>query len=850
MTPTKTQLQPEEDPTVEATLTESTPLSDVKAALSSRYEIVENLGKGEFCTVYRAIDRRSNIEVALEILPPHLAQNTDYVSRFHREASIASRLNNRNISKIYDEGVHNGVHFVTVEYLDGLDLHTMIMWKGRLDAKEAVKIISPCVEALAYAHEKGLIHRDLRSSNIIITDVGRPVMTDFWIDHSSRGTKLAGALEYMSPEEVEGKELTRSSNIYCFGIILYEALTGKVPFFGPNPFEIVGKIIGNPPVFPRKIASTIPDWMEEITLRCLEKNPKNRFSSAAELAAALLRSKAPAIVSQPVSQRPTISHASSKTKSKPPAPRETKKTAPSPVVPKLTPPDKLFGSDKDKKIVKEKAEAEKKKFEAEKERVEAEKKRVEAEKERVEAEKKKVEAEKERVEAEKRKAEAEKERIEAEKRKAEAEKKKIEAEKERVEAEKRRAGVEAEKRKGEVRKKKVEVQPSLERKIDKLVVEVKKEPKTRVQIKSLIRIAIPLAFAAAVLIVVISNPSFLHHGGQNQNQAVNDENVSEKITAIPTPQAKESGFKSVEAAPNEESGKTPVKEIEPLPAVVKSKPQNTTSTVRIVSLSKAKSEEAENVAVANPSKAVIPAVKMTVPENVVPKISVINIQWIYVDSGSFLMGSNSYPSTKPVHSVKVSSYYMSATEITFDQYDKFCELTNAKKPDDNGWGRGKMPVINVSWNDAVAFCRWVSDQTGKMVRLPTEAEFEFAARGGNKNESYAYSGNNSADLVAWYADNSSGRPHVVGTKQPNELGLYDMSGNVWEWCEDWYHQSYDGAPVDGKMWNVQDRYNPYRVLRGGSANGANYCSQVSFRFWLAPFFKDKAIGFRVVKEVK
>ena len=108
-------------------------------------------------------------------------------------------------------------------------------------------------------------------------------MTDFWIDHSSRGTKLAGALEYMSPEEVEGKELTRSSNIYCFGIILYEALTGKVPFFGPNPFEIVGKIIGNPPVFPRKIASTIPDWMEEITLRCLEKNPKNRFSSAAEI---------------------------------------------------------------------------------------------------------------------------------------------------------------------------------------------------------------------------------------------------------------------------------------------------------------------------------------------------------------------------------------------------------------------------------------------------------------------------------------------------------------------------------------------------------------------------------------
>ena len=231
-------------------------------------------------------------------------------------------------------------------------------------------------------------------------------------------------------------------------------------------------------------------------------------------------------------------------------------------------------------------------------------------------------------------------------------------------------------------------------------------------------------------------------------------------------------------------------------------------------------------------------------------IPLVNIQWVFVDSGTFQMGSTNYASTKPTHSVKVSRFYMSATEITFEQYDKFCDVTNAKKPDDNGWGRGKMPVVNVSWNDAVAFCRWMSDQAGKTVRLPTEAEYEYAARGGSKGGGYAFSGSSEPGGVAWYADNSGGKPHVVGSKAPNELGLYDMSGNVWEWCEDWYHQSYDKAPSDGSIWNVEDRYNPYRVLRGGSANGASYCSQVVFRFWLAPFFRDKVIGFRCVEEAK
>jgi serine/threonine-protein kinase PpkA len=824
MTSTKTQIEPEEDIPVEAAPEEDTPLADVKAALSSKYEILENLGKGEICTVYRAIDRRSNVEVALEILPPHLAQNVEYVKRFHREANIASRLNNRNISKIYDEGVHNGVHFVTVEYLDGLDFHTMVMWKGRLDAKEATKILVPAVEALAYAHEKGLIHRDLRSSNLIITDVGRPVLTDFWVDHSSRGAKLAGALEYMSPEEVEGKELTRSSNIYCFGVILYEALTGKVPFSGSNPFEIVGKIISNPPVFPRKIASTIPDWMEEIVMRCLAKNPKDRFSSAAELAAALLRSKAPIIASQPVSQKPPISHNNSKTKTRPPAPGVKKNALPV-VGHKPSPPPELSRKDNDKKEVKEKAEAEK-------EKIEIEKRTAEAQKEKLEIEKRRVEAEKNKVEVEKRMAEAQKEKLEIEKRRVEAEKIKVEFKERRV----------------EVQKEKAEVSPPVKKKIEKPVEEI---TRPHAQIKPLLRIALPLVIVAAALIIVISNTNLLHHEGQNQTQAANDESKSGRPVAT---QQKEEGktiAKNLDIVPNEEAGKNQTNKIEPASPVAKVGAQQAPSSVPISQPSKETKQGEEKTVAMTPSKTPQPTIKVKQPDKVEQRITpVINIQWVFVDSGTFQMGSNSFPSTKPLHTVKVSSFYMSATEITFEQYDKYCEATNAKKPSDNGWGRGKMPVVNVSWNDAVAYCQWVSDQTGKTVHLPTEAEFEFAARGGNKSGGYLYSGTNNPDLVAWYANDSGGKPHEVGTKAPNELGLYDMSGNVWEWCRDWYHQSYDGAPTDGKVWNVEDRFNPYRVLRGGSANGADYCSQVSFRFWLAPFYRDKVIGFRVVKEVK
>ena len=176
-------------------------------------------------------------------------------------------------------------------------------------------------------------------------------------------------------------------------------------------------------------------------------------------------------------------------------------------------------------------------------------------------------------------------------------------------------------------------------------------------------------------------------------------------------------------------------------------------------------------------------------------------EMVFVKGGTFMMGSEEGEANeKPVHPVSLSDFYIGKYPVTFAEYDRYCEATKRPKPDDNGWGRGTRPVINVSWDNADDYCDWLSEKTGQKYRLLTEAEWEFAARGGIKSKGRKYSGSNHLDEVGWYWENSgekrlSGewkidiitknncRTHPVGEKAPNELSLHDMSGNVWEWTE-------------------------------------------------------------------
>jgi formylglycine-generating enzyme required for sulfatase activity len=182
-----------------------------------------------------------------------------------------------------------------------------------------------------------------------------------------------------------------------------------------------------------------------------------------------------------------------------------------------------------------------------------------------------------------------------------------------------------------------------------------------------------------------------------------------------------------------------------------------------------------------------------------------------VEAGSFQMGSTDGDADEqPVHTVHITRpFYMAKYAMTFEEYDRFCDDTIGRsRPDDGGRGRGNLPVINVTWYDAVAYCNWLSEKEGltpcysgkgKLTkcdfsangyRLPTEAEWEYAAHGGQNSQGYIYAGSDNPDDVAWYADNSDGQIHPVGQLQPNELGLHDMSGNLFEWCWDWYGEDY------------------------------------------------------------
>jgi len=218
---------------------------------------------------------------------------------------------------------------------------------------------------------------------------------------------------------------------------------------------------------------------------------------------------------------------------------------------------------------------------------------------------------------------------------------------------------------------------------------------------------------------------------------------------------------------------------------------------------------------------------------------------VLIKGGTFKMGSTIHYDEEPIHNVSLNDYYINKYEVTFAEYDLFSELTGRLKPSDDGFGRGNMPVINVTWEDAEAFCNWLSQVNGEKYSLPTEAEWEYAARGGSLSLSYLYSGNNNIDSVAWFNNNSNYSIHIVGSKKPNELGLYDMSGNVWEWCLDWYARDYyTSSPINNPR---GPGFTGERVVRGGSWNSYKENCRNTSRFHINPraYYQGKT-GFRYV----
>jgi serine/threonine-protein kinase len=263
--------------------------------LAGRYLLRTRIASGGMASVWEATDNVLERQVAVKILHPHLGADANFVARFRAEAVAVARLRHPNIVAIYDTCATDGVEAIVMELVRGRNLRAYLDDHGPLAPAEAAHIVAESADALAAAHRAGLVHRDVKPANILIRDDGQVMVTDFGIakvreqpaDLTQTGMMI-GSVRYLSPEQVEGGDIDARSDVYALGIVLYECLTGRVPFQGSTDAATALARLQGPPPRPRDIRPGIPRGLENVTLRALARDPAQRFSSAVEFRAALL----------------------------------------------------------------------------------------------------------------------------------------------------------------------------------------------------------------------------------------------------------------------------------------------------------------------------------------------------------------------------------------------------------------------------------------------------------------------------------------------------------------------------------------------------------------------------------
>jgi serine/threonine protein kinase len=805
----------------------------VRLALGDKYEILEIIGRGGMATVYKANQKNLNRLVAIKVVYPNLIHDTEFLNRFHREAQMAASLNHPNIVMIYDEGSLNGVHFIAMEYLEGKDLHCILKEKGKLSVDETINIIKPIAEALDFAHSKGLIHRDVKSANILVTDNGRPVLTDFGIAHAASGTKLTqagsviGTPEYMSPEQAEGKDLDGRSDIFSLGIVMYECLTGKVPFKGDNPLTTIYGIINDSTPSLKSFNSKIPGWLDAIVMCSLAKTPNERFPTGRILSEYLIERKTPSGSFKKL-QGKTIKNKQERQYTQS-AGKNSSKTLIGLIVLFaiiiITATFLYFKQEKNVgNLISGKNESNQRSSDGAV--IPAQDITLLMNEASILFNDNKLE---------------------------EARLKYKEAQDLQPDSQ-------------EVKERMKEIDDNISKKneIQKLMASADKLFEKNDLSKSRIEYLKILEFAKIPENAKI--PGIIKQSEKAKNQIAN---IDQKLKA--NANQSEANFNRVRSKADSlfnikhyESAK-PLYEnllrIKPNDESIKDrKEENQTN----LTLNESQSEELlikANIELKlvryKAAKDLLIEAQKLLPgnqkiqnrldslNNIIQtrKQTEIDINMVLVQGGSFEMGNaTSADDQRPVRLVTLSSFNIDKYEVSVKQYKLFCDVTGRGMPPAPTWElKDNEPIVNVTYEDAIAFAKWA----GK--RLPTEAEWEYAALGGAKTKGYKYSGSDNAGSVATYAYNKAVlKPKSVESNSPNELGIYNMSGNVWEWCSDFYDEKYYGYA------NNQD--NPkgpekgkFRVIRGGAWNSPT--KEIMIRNRASQDGKYlNCVGFRCVKE--
>ncbi len=280
-------------PSLRSTSPDSAAILQIGDLLNGRYEILQMLGEGGMGAVYKARDVELEREVALKVIRPEMAEHPEILQRFKQELILARQITDRNVIRIFDIGEAGKTKFITMEYLEGENLHQILKRQGKLEVAEAIGIMEQTASGLAAAHREGIIHRDLKPGNIMRDKNGRVVVMDFGLartisgDGMTRTGAMLGTIEYMSPEQAQGKDVKASSDIFTFGLILYELLAGVTPFHAESAIASLLMRSQQRAVPLADVAKNVPSTLSNIVSKCLETDPAKRYQSAEELDADL-----------------------------------------------------------------------------------------------------------------------------------------------------------------------------------------------------------------------------------------------------------------------------------------------------------------------------------------------------------------------------------------------------------------------------------------------------------------------------------------------------------------------------------------------------------------------------------